>query len=216
MRLDCFGFGPCLVSILIAIPGSAVGGAHDDILVAVRDDRTEEVVHFLRQGMDPDTSDAAGTTLLMTAATNGNARLVEVLLGMRANHLRKNRFSETALALAALNGHAKVVRVLVDAGAAINTAGWGAMHYAVFNGHAGIVRYLIDRGGDVNARAPNLHTPLMLAARNGHGEVARILLSAGANPELGDLAGNTAAGIAQKAGNDEIAGLLRSTATAGR
>ena len=202
--------------LLMATSEAAVCGAHDDILVAARQDRTDETVAYLRQGMDPDTSDAAGTTLLMTAASNGNVPLVEFLLRMRANLRKNNRFGESALALAALNGHDDVVRILVEAGAQINSSGWGALHYAVFNGHAEIVRYLIEKGGDVNARAPNRQTPLMLAARNGYGNIVRILLTSGANPNLGDLEGNTAFGVAQKAGNHEIAGLLHASASSGR
>jgi hypothetical protein len=213
MKID---FGPGLISVLMAMSGTAIGGVHDDIVVAAREDRTEEVIGYLRQGMDPDTSDAAGTTLLMTAAANGNVRLVESLLRLRANILKNNKYGESALALAALNGHQEVVRILVDAGARINAPGWGALHYAVFNGQAAIVRYLVDQGGDVNARAPNYHTALMLAARNGHGEIVRVLLAAGANPDLGDLEGNTALGIAQKAGNHEIAGLLAPSVGTGR
>jgi ankyrin repeat protein len=213
MRLDS-GLG--LISVLMAMSGAAIGGVHDDIVMAAREDRTEEVVRYLRQGMDPDTADAAGTTLLMTAAANGNVRLVESLLRLRANVLKNNKYGESALALAALNGHQEVAKVLVQAGARINASGWGALHYAVFSGHADVVRYLIDQGADVNARAPNYHTALMLAARNGHGEIVRVLLAAGANPDLGDLEGNTALGIAQNAGNQEIAGLLAPNTLAGR
>lgn len=209
MRLDsCFG----LIAVLMAMSDVAVGGAHENILAAVREDRTEEVVGLLRQGMDPDTSDAAGTTLLMTASANGNLALIEVLLRVRANAMKRNKFNESAIALAALNGHGHAVRMLVEAGARIDAPGWAALHYAAFNGHADIVRYLIDRGGDLNVRAPNRHTALMLAARNGYGEIVRMLLAAGANPDLGDLEGNTALAIAQKAGNHEIAGLVRTTA----
>jgi ankyrin repeat protein len=211
-----FEFGLGILSVLMATSGVAVGGAHDDILAAARADRTEEVVSYLQKGMDPNTSDAAGTTLLMTAAANGNVALVEILLRLRANTMIRNKFNESALALAALNGQNEIVRMLVETGVRIDAPGWGALHYAVFNGHTDLVRYLIDRGGNVNVRAPNRHTPLMLAARNGHGEIARILLAAGANPNLGDLEGSTALEIAQRAGNHQIADLLRTLAPAGR
>jgi ankyrin repeat protein len=216
MRPNRTGFGLGLLSALMAMTSAAIGGVHDDILAAVREDRTEEVAGYLVQGMDPNTSDAAGTTLLMTAAANGNAPLVEILLRIRANILKCNKYGESALALAAWNGHIGIVRSLVEAGAPINPPGWGPLHYAVFNGHADVVQYLIDRGADMNARAPNRHTPLMLAARNGYREIVRILLAAGANPDMGDLEGNTAIGIAQKTGNHEIASLLRTAALAGR
>jgi ankyrin repeat protein len=208
MRLDRQPIRLALLPILAAMSGIAAGGVHDDILFAIREDRTAEVVGYLQQGMDPDTSDASGTTLLMTAAANGNLPLVEILLRVHASTLKINRFGESALALAALNGHTALVRALVEGGAPVNMPGWGAIHYAVFNGHAAIVEYLIERGADLNARAPNRYTPLMLAARNGRCEVVRILLAAGANPGLGDLEGNTAVKIAQEAGNQEIVSLL--------
>lgn len=216
MRIDRKRLRLSLLSVLVAMSGVAVAGVHEEILVAVREDRTAEVVGYLQQGMDPNASDAAGTTLLMTAAANGNVPLVEILLRVHANPLKINKYGESALALAALNGHVELVRLLVEGGASVNAPGWGAIHYAVFNGHATIVTYLIERGADVNVRAPNRYTPLMLAARNGRREVVRILLGAGANPSLGDLNGNTAIGIAQEAGNHDIAGLLGASALAGR
>lgn len=200
-------------SLLLATSSLASAGTHEDLLAAVRNDRTDQVVSYVLQGADPDTSDAAGTTLLMTAAANGNLRLVSGLLALRAATSRYNRFGETALALAALNGHGEIVRLLVEKGAPINGQSWAPLHYAVFNGHQDIVRYLIEQGAHLNARAPNRHTPLMLAARNGHGEIVRMLLAAGANPELGDLEGQDALTIATQAGNGEIASLLLSAGT---
>lgn len=197
-------------SLLMATCSLAAAGTHEDLLAAVRNDRTDEVVSYVLQGADPDTSNAAGTTLLMTAAANGNLRLVSDLLALRAMTTRYNRFGETALALAALNGHGEIVRLLIDKGAPINSQGWTPLHYAVFNGHQDIVRYLIEHGANLNARAPNRHTPLMLAARNGHREIVRVLLAAGANPGLGDLEGHDAVSIAEQAGNGEIASLLLS------
>ena len=59
---------------------------------------------LLARGMDPDSVDAKGDTLLCIAARNGSARTVEALLAAKANPNRANRFGDTPLMLAALNG----------------------------------------------------------------------------------------------------------------
>jgi ankyrin repeat protein len=195
-------------------PGASAG-AYEDAIAAVREDRTDEVIELVRRGLDPNTVDRAGTTLMMVAAANGNDRLLAFLLNIKANALKQDRYGDTALGLAALNGHRPTVRLFLESGVPVDVPGWSALHYAVFNGHADIVRDLIGRGANPNLRAPNRYTALMLAARNGHKEIVRLLLDAGADPGLGDLEGKTAARIAQEAGNDEIAGFLR-TSLSGR
>jgi uncharacterized protein len=194
---------------IMALPSWAMAGAYEDVMVAARDNRTDVVVDLVRRGVDPNTSDRAGTTLLMLAAANGNEQLIEFLLRTNANQLNYNEYSETAIAIGALYGHLGIVQHLVQAGSPIDGHGWNALHYAVFNGHAEIVRYLLTKGANLNALAPNRQTPLMLAARNGHVDVAKMLVDAGANRELTDPDGNTALAIAIKAGNLEIANYLR-------
>lgn len=200
-----------LVVSVLALMSSfeAIGGVYEDILVAARDDRADVVMDLLSRGMDPNTSDPAGTTLLMFAAGNGNEQLLEFLLRSRANMLKQNRYGDTAVALAALNGHLPIVRRLVAAGADIANTGWNALHYAAFNGHVEIVRFLVSKKTDLNIRAPNGNTALMLAARNGHKEVVSMLVEAGADLDLDDREGNTAFSMAIKAGNTEIADQLR-------
>lgn len=200
-----------LVVPLLAFMSSfdAIGGVYDDILVAARDNRADVVMDLLSRGMDPNTSDPGGTTLLMFAAGNGNEQLLEFLLKSRANISKQNRYGDTAVAIAALNGHLPIVRRLLAAGADIANTGWNALHYAAFNGHVEIVRFLVSKEMDLDIRAPNGNTALMLAARNGHKDVVGILVEAGANTELDDSKGNTALGFALKTGNTEIAEQLR-------
>lgn len=197
-----------LIALLVFRPSFA--GVYDEIIIAARDNHADVVMDLVRRGMDPNTSDQSGTTLLMFAARNGNDQLLEFLLSNRANILKQNRFGDTAVALAALGGHLAAVRRLVAAGAEISTPGWNALHYAAFGGHAEIVRFLIAGGADLDMPAPNRHSALMLAARNGHLEVVKILAEADADLDLRDQEGNTALSIALKAGNTAIADYLRS------
>lgn len=185
-------------------------GAYEDILVAARDDRAEVVIGLVRRGMDPNTSDADGSTLLMYAARHGNPELMEFLLKSRANVRKKNRYGDTAASLAALGGHLQMVRRLVEAGAELAGPGWNPLHYAAFGGHAEVVRYLISMQAPLDDRAPNRQTALMLAARNGHLDVVRLLVDADADMDLEDGEGNTALGIARKAGNRDVADYLES------
>jgi uncharacterized protein len=194
----------------LAIGSSALAGAYEDILVAARDDRTETVVDLVRRGMDTNTSDRSGTTLLMLAAGNGNEALIEFLLTNGANTLKQNNYGDTAVGIAALRGRLNVVRRLVEAGAAIHSQGWTPLHYAAFTGQKEVAKYLISRQAPLDALAPNGQTALMVAARNGHLDVVKLLVDADADMDLDDPEGNTALGLAIKAGNSDIADYLRS------
>lgn len=203
----------CLLLFWLSLganPPPALAGAYDEILVAARDNRGDVVVDLVQRGMDPNTSDRSGTTLLMFAARNDNEQLLEFLLSKRANVLKQNKYGDTAIGLAALKGSLPIVRRLVAAGADIASRGWNALHYAAFSGHVDIVRFLVaSKGVVLDAPAPNRQTALMLAAKNGHKEVVKILIDADADMDLEDAQGNTALRLAVKAGNSEIADYLR-------
>ncbi|HZV53798.1 MAG TPA: ankyrin repeat domain-containing protein [Rhodocyclaceae bacterium] len=194
----------------MAVPFPTFAGVYDDILVAARDNRADIVVDLVQRGMDSNTSDRSGTTLLMFAAVNGNDELVEFLLRSRANILKQNKYGDTAVGLAALVGNLPIVRRLVEAGADVATQGWNALHYAAFNGHVEVVQFLVSKGAALDMPAPNRQTALMFAARNGHLEVVKILVEADADMDMDDPEGNTALDIALKAGNSQIADYLRS------
>ncbi|HQX85446.1 MAG TPA: hypothetical protein PKV23_08155, partial [Aestuariivirga sp.] len=54
----------CVLSVFCSI---AQGGAYEDILNAASNDDTASVVSLLQRGMDVNTADRAGNTLLMIA-----------------------------------------------------------------------------------------------------------------------------------------------------
>lgn len=194
----------------LSLPLSAQAGTYDDLLKATEQNDTGEVVSLLQRGADPNTADPDGTTLLMTAARNGNEQLVELLLTMRAKVGSRNRYGDDALLLASFRGYLAVVKRLVAAGAPLErTDGWPPIAYAAFNGHLDIVRFLIDKGADVDAVSDNSTSALMVAARNGHLEVVKLLLAHEADPDIENDAGGDALSWAEAAGNSEIAELVR-------
>lgn len=155
--------------------------------------------------------DRVGTGL-MIAAWEGNLPMMELFAqrGARLDAVNKN--GEQALQLAAYKGNLEAVKWLLDHGAPLERRGneWGALHYAVFNGHRELAQYLINRGADVNARAPNLATSLMLAAREGREAIADDLVKAGADPTLTNDLGETPMTWAMRHGNVSIARMVSS------
>ncbi len=202
---------PLLLVALIALGAANVrAGSYDDLMQASQRGDRETVEQLLNRGVDPDTSDREGNTLLMVAARDGRVEVIELLIARRARVSLQNSVGDTALLMAALKGHLPAVQRLVAAGAPLEAAnGWTPLTYAAFEGRAAVARYLLDQGADVDAPAPNGHSALMLAARNGHLEVVQALLADGADTEIRTADGQTALELALSTGNTEIAQLIR-------
>jgi hypothetical protein len=196
--------------LLCLLPTVAQAGVYEDLIKAVEQNDGAEVTTLLRRGADPNTADADGTTLLMTAARNSNEELIDLLLQMRAKVRGRNRYGDDALLLASFRGYLNIVRKLVAAGAPIDREeGWQPLAYAAFNGHLEVAKFLLEHEADVDALSDNGTSALMVAARNGHLEVVKLLLKYEADPDIENDAGGTALSWAEAAGNSEIAKLVR-------
>ncbi|MFT3758035.1 ankyrin repeat domain-containing protein [Thauera sp.] len=157
--------------------GAVAAGTFDDARNAAVMGDTKGLARLIDGGIDPNSIDANGNTLLILAAREGQAATVEALLQRGVPIDQQNPSGDSALMLAVLGGYDDVVRVLLKAGAKVNHPGWAPLHYVAFEGREGMLDALFAAGADVNAKAPNLATPLMLAARNGHIKVVRRLLA---------------------------------------
>lgn len=199
-----------LTLLLAAATGLAQADTYDDLMKAVKTGDLGELTALFRKGVDVDTTDVEGNTLLMLAAREGNEPLTDLLLAQRPKVNARNSVGDSALRLAAFGGHLNIVKKLAIAGARINMPGWTATIYAAFNGHTEIVRYLLLMGAEVNAASENGSTALMVAARNGHTEVVRLLISARADVNKKNENGDTALDLAGKTPNNtEIVNLLK-------
>jgi len=192
------------------LSGVALAGSYDDALSAAKMGDAQTLSSLLKRGIDPDTVDAQGNTLLILAAREGQTVAVEALLKYRVRIDYRNPAGDSALMLAVLRGYDETAQALLKGGATVNHEGWAPLHYAAFEGRESILDALFAAGADVNIKAPNLATPLMLAARNGHAAVVRRLLSLPAT-DLNALndAGLSADVWALQNGNTDAAELIQ-------
>lgn len=195
-------------AVVLLTSMAATGQSFDELLKAVTEGNTKVVQGFLSRGLDPNTTDAAGNTLLMNSARFGHMELVSLLIERKASVTRRSPHGDTALMHASLGGHLAIAKLLVAKGAEVHHAGWAPVHYAAFEGRSEIVRFLLEKGADKNALAPNGYSPLMLAAMGGHLEAVRALLYEDADVGVKGPKGETALAIAKAGKNFELANLL--------
>lgn len=196
------------VFLAMLLPHGAYAGAYEEILTAVNGNDTARVYELLQRGVDVDTADSSGNTLLSIAARNDNRQMLEMLLANKANTLNINKYGDSATMLAAIDGHLEAVKMLAAAGADLDPVGWTPLIYAAFNGHVDILRFLLDQDVDIDAQSANGTTALMAASRNGHLAAVTLLLERKANPDLANQKGKTALDLSRAAENSEIAKLL--------
>jgi len=194
---------------LLSAASTAAGQSLDKFLRAVNEGDARTVAALLSQGLDPDSADAQGNTVLMNASRLGHKDVVIVLLG-RAQVTRISAHGDTALNFAALYGHLDIVKLLVENGASVApSTGWAPLHYAAFENRSEVIKYLIGKGAKKDALAPNGYTALMLAARGGHLEAAVALLYEDADVGITGPGGETALGIATAKDNGDMVKLLK-------
>jgi len=199
-----------LVALLVLF-GSlhARGQAYNELLKAVNGGDVKTVADFLDKGLDPNTTDREGFTLLMTASRLGHLELVKLLIARKASVTRQSAQGDTALMLASLKGHRAVAELLIAQGGKVSQAGWAPLHYAAFEGRTEVIRLLLSKGADKDAIAPNGYSALMLAARGGHLEAARALLYEDVDVTVKAPDGLTALGIAKATKSKQLEDLLR-------
>jgi ankyrin repeat protein len=198
-----------LLLFILFLSGIVSAGVYQDMEEALISGDTPSAIKLVNRGVDVNTVDIAGNTLLMQSVRRDNKELFEFLLQRRARMNVRNRNGETALSLAAFLGNIAFAQRLVDAGAEVNSYGWSPLAYAAFNGHVEIVELLLKRGAEINGLTENSSSALVLAARNGHLQVVDVLLKHKADPNLATQNGETAIDWAQKTNNSEIVEHLR-------
>jgi ankyrin repeat protein len=189
--------------------GAAQPTPLEEMLGAVQKGNAKAVQAWLERGMDPNSVDPKGFSLLMLAARENHREVVIVLLDRKAKINQRSAYGDSALMLASFKGNLDMVQLLVSRGAEVQHSGWAPLHYAAFEGRAEVIRFLLGKGADKDAVAPNGYSPLMLAVLNKHLAAAQALLFADVEVNLRGPKGETALGIALPKAEPEMIELLR-------
>ena len=200
-----------ILSLIFAmlLPALASAGAYEDLEESVIRGNSTDAIALINRGVDINTVDKAGNSLITQAVVRDMPELVDFLIKRCARLNVRNRNGETALSMAAFTGQMNYVQRLVEAGAEVDFYGWAPLLYAAYNGHTAIVEYLLKRGADINAKTENGLTALFFAARFGHIEIIKVLLKNEADPTVVSENMETAVDWALKSENTDIADLLR-------
>jgi ankyrin repeat protein len=202
-------FSSFAFAIAFTLCAKTFAGAYEDMEEALVRGDGRAAMALVKRGMDVNTVDRRGNTLLIQSVQRDLPELFDFLIRQRARVNLRNQNGETALSLAAYLGRANYVQRLLDAGAEVDFFGWSPLSYAAYNGHTDIVNTLIKRGANVNAKTETGSTALFFAARFGHVETVRTLLKHGADLSIANENGETAVDWAMKGKSAEIEDILR-------
>lgn len=162
-------------------------------------------------GADPNRKDGSGETPLGRAVLNGDARLVESLLGVGASVNSPLADGQSPLWFAVSTGNVTVVSALLEGGADPNhqnAGGRTVLHEAATNPNGATAAVLLKANAGVNSRAHDGTTPLMVAASDGYVAPARLLMENGADLNIRNSSGMTALDLANANGHAQVATLL--------
>ena len=196
-------------SLFLLLPTLVFAGVYHDMEKALISGDTSAAINLINRGVDINTVDIAGNSLLIQSVRQDNKELFDYLLQRRARLNLRNRNGETALSLAAYTGKLPFVQLLLEAGAEVNMYGWSPLAYAAFNGHVAIAELLLKRGAEINAQTENGSTALLLAARYGFIEIVDLLLKNKADPNVANQNDETAMDWALRTSNTDIVERLR-------
>ena len=183
----------------------------DDLMVAVKRDSDISARDLIRAGVDVNALDKNGRTALTVAIQEQSAKVLPVLLNARGINLSTpNKYGESPLMMAIISNQTALAKQLIARGAATNKGGWSPLHYAATRGNVEVMRLLLARDAYIDAKAPNLATPLMMAAQFGDEAAVRFLLSRQADPWDRDTRGHTALAYARRGGKEDSIAMIAS------
>lgn len=148
---------------------------------------------LLAVGVNPNTKNKEGDTVLYYAVENDKTKLARALIDFSADLTVRNEYEETLLMRAAFNGNVEIVKELIYRGADVNAHSridGTPLMSAAWSDSPETINALIDAGAEVNAKDSSEGTALMLVYESA--EVAETLIRRGAKVNAKDEDGKTA------------------------
>ncbi|KAF8709832.1 hypothetical protein HU200_029545 [Digitaria exilis] len=143
--------------------------------------------------------DEEGWAPIHSAASTGNAQIIDILLKRGADVELTTDAGRTALHYAASKGRLNIAEKLIEHGANVNKKdkfGCTPLHRAASTGNAELCEFLIEEGAEVDAVDRTGQTPLMHAVVCENQGVALLLIRHGADVDVEDKEGYTVLGRA--------------------
>jgi len=154
-----------------------------------------------------------GYTLLQTACSYSNYKMVEYLVENGADVDKKGHY-ETPLSIACSRGaETKIIRYLVENGANINVrekANETPLHFACKQNNVDTVKYLVENDANINVTNYKNETPLHFACKYNNVDTVKYLVESGAEINAINEEENTPLNLADRYRNDAIIKYLSS------
>uniref|UniRef100_A0A915EPT8 Uncharacterized protein n=1 Tax=Ditylenchus dipsaci TaxID=166011 RepID=A0A915EPT8_9BILA len=156
-------------------------------LRAARAGQLEQVLDFLKNGVDINTSNSNGLNALHLASKEGHNDVVRELIRRGATVDAATRKGNTALHIASLAGQDIIVTILVENGANVNAQslnGFTPLYMSAQENHETVVRYLLAHGANQALATEDGFTPLAVALQQGHDRIVALLLENDNNSKI--------------------------------
>lgn len=197
------------LALLLAASICLLRGAGDPFQ-AIRNNNLVLLKEQIGTGVDVNTRDSRGATLLMHAAAFGSTDAVRLLLEAGADVNARNQFDATALMWGA--GDPVKVRLLVERGADVNAKSKQGrtplLIAAGYQGSAETLKLLLAKGADLNATDRFGSTALLMSIGAEDRQTQRMLIDMGVDVNAALGTGGTPLMAAASANDLEIANLL--------
>lgn len=177
------------------------------------DGNGEKLKEAIENGLDINTQNDNGQTLLMSAINGNSSDLFFYLLSKGADPNIKDKSGQTALVFASSGANEDMTLELLKKGAdpnvVFNSKKFTLLMDSSFEGNINITRHLVEYKAEINAINADGKTALHYAAREGHLEIVKLLLANGANKNIRDSKNKSALEYAAESEFQAIETLLK-------
>lgn len=161
----------------------------------------------MNSGADVNGKNDKGFTILHSAASKANLKIVKYLIIKGANIYAKNDIGWSVLHSAGYGGNLETLNYLISKGIDVNTKsndGRSVLHEAAKKNNYELIEYLVSKGANVNAKDDDGFTVLHRAVFSGNLNIVKYLVSKGANVKSKTNDGRTVLSSAIFGGSTEV------------
>jgi len=152
------------------------------LFVSVERQHQEAVKVLLDKGVDINSTDSRGQSVLHRATRRGDENMLRLLLKSGADINCQDDGGRTPWSSNLRTGDERILNILLEEGANPSTKGLqgvSELYIAAQNGETSVVRYMLKSGTDPSIRTQFDWTPLHWAAYYGHIDCVKLLVNAG-------------------------------------